>query len=53
VEKVSHVAFVHPDGTQALVLTNTGGERKIRLRLSDMAAEVALPEASVSTLSWK
>ena len=53
VEKVSHVAFAHPDGSQALVLTNTGAERKIRLRLADMAAEVTLPEASVLTLSWK
>jgi len=53
VDKVSHVAFVQPDGSQALVLTNTGAEKKIRLRLADMAADVTLPQASVLTLSWK
>lgn len=53
VEKVSHVAFAHPDRGQAVVLTNTGGERKIHLQLAGMAAEVVLPEASVLTLSWK
>jgi hypothetical protein len=35
------------------VLTNTGGEKKIRLQLAGMAAEVVLPEASVLTLTWK
>ena len=53
VEKVSHVAFVKPDGSQALVLTNTGAERKIRLRLANMSADVSLPQASVLTLTWK
>lgn len=53
VERVSHVAFTQPDGSQSLVLTNTGAERKIRLRLADMAAQVSLPPASVLTLSWK
>ena len=52
-EKVLHVAFVQPDGSQAVVLTNTGAERKIRLQLADMAAQVSLPPASVLTLSWK
>ena len=53
IEKVSHVAFAHPDGSHAAVLTNTGGEKKIRLQLAGMAAEVVLPEASVLTLTWK
>lgn len=52
-EKVSHVAFANPDGSQAVVLTNTGAERKARLQLAGMAAEVVLPAASVLTLSWK
>ena len=53
VEKVSHVALVQPDRSQALVLTNTGAERKICLRLADMAAEITLPQASVLTLTWE
>jgi glucosylceramidase len=53
VEKVSHVAFAHPDGSLAAVLSNTGGERKVHLQLAGMAAELLLPETSVMTLSWK
>lgn len=53
VEKVSHVAFAHPDGGQAAVLANTGSERKVHLQLAGMMAEVVLPQASVLTLSWK
>jgi glucosylceramidase len=53
IEKVSHVGFARPDGSQAAVLTNTGAERKIRLQLASMAADVVLPEASVLTLTWK
>jgi glucosylceramidase len=52
-EKVSHVGFAHADGKHALVLTNTGKEKKARLQLADMAAEVVLPESSVLTLSWQ
>jgi len=53
IEKVSHVAFTHHDGSHAAVLTNTGAERNIHLQLAGMAAEVVLPEASVLTLTWK
>jgi hypothetical protein len=53
IEKVSHVAFAHPNGSCAAVLTNTGAERNIHLQLAGMAAEVVLPEASVLTLTWK
>ena len=53
IDKVSHVAFAHADGSQTAVLTNTGGDRKIHLHLAGMAAEVAVPEASVLTLTWK
>jgi glucosylceramidase len=53
VEKVSHVAFAHPDGSLSAVLGNTGGERKVHLQLAGMAAELLLPETSVMTLSWK
>jgi glucosylceramidase len=53
IERVSHVAFTHPNGSYAAVLTNTGAERNIHLQLAGMAAEVVLPEASVLTLTWK
>jgi glucosylceramidase len=53
IDKVSHVAFVHPNGSYAAVLTNTGAERNIHLQLAGMAADFVLPEASVLTLTWK
>jgi glucosylceramidase len=52
-EKVSHVGFALPDGSHALVLANTGSEKKARVQLADMAADVTLPEASVLNLSWQ
>jgi glucosylceramidase len=52
IEKVSHAAFVNPDGSTALVLTNAGAERKVRLDLAGRMAEVALPADSVATLTW-
>ena len=52
-ERVSHVAFANPDGTYAAVLTNAGAERTARLRLAGKAAEVALPNDSVTSLTWR
>ncbi|HEY1205723.1 MAG: glycoside hydrolase family 30 beta sandwich domain-containing protein [Bryobacteraceae bacterium] len=52
IEKVSHAAFANPDGSTALVLTNAGAERKVRLELAGRMAEVALPADSVATLTW-
>jgi glucosylceramidase len=51
-DRVSHVAFVHPDGAQAAVLTNTGAEKKALLRMAGMGAEITLPNDSVTTLTW-
>jgi len=53
IDKVAHVGFARPDGSQAAVLSNTGGEIRIHLQLAGMAADVVLPEASVLTLTWK
>jgi glucosylceramidase len=50
---ISHVAFANSDGTKALVLTNAGAERKVRLRLAGMMAELVLPNDSVATLAWR
>ncbi len=52
-EKVSHVGFAHADGKHVLVLANAGKEKKARLQLADMVAEVVLPESSVLNLSWQ
>jgi glucosylceramidase len=50
---VSHVAAVHPDGSYSAVLTNSGAERTVALRLAGMEAEVRLVADSVTTLSWR
>ena len=52
IEDVSHAAFANPDGSTAVVLTNAGAERKVRLELAGRVAEVALPADSVATLTW-
>ena len=49
---LSHVAFVNPDGSCALVLTNAGAERTARLELAGRTTEIALPADSVTTLMW-
>jgi glucosylceramidase len=51
-EGVAHVAFVNPDGTKTVVLSNTGAARKTQLRLGSLMAEVSLPANSITNLSW-
>ncbi len=53
VDGVSHVAFANPDGTSAAVLTNAGAARTARLQLAGRTAEVALPEDSITSLTWR
>jgi glucosylceramidase len=53
VADVAHVACVNPDGTMAAVITNSGAERKIAIRLGVSQAEVGLPADSITTLNWK
>ncbi len=52
-DHVSHVAFTNPDGASTAVLTNTGGDSRVRLQLSGMRVDVALPPSSVTTLTWR
>jgi len=52
IENVSHAAFANPDGSTAVVLTNEGAERKVRLELAGRMVEVAMPTDSVQTLTW-
>jgi glucosylceramidase len=49
---VSHAAFANPDGSRAMILTNAGADRTVRLRLSSLEAEIELPADSVATLTW-
>jgi len=49
---VSHVGFLNPDGSAALILTNPGAETRVRLDLADMMTEITLPADSISTLTW-
>jgi glucosylceramidase len=51
-EGLAHVAFVNPDGTKSMVLSNVGGARTVQLRLGDMMTEVSLPGDSLTNLSW-
>jgi glucosylceramidase len=51
-EGVAHVAFVNPDGTKTVVLSNTGATRTMQLRLGGLMTEVAMPANSVTNLSW-
>ena len=50
---LQHAAFENPDGQQVLVVTNTGPERTIGLKLANMAASLPLQANSVTTLAWK
>jgi glucosylceramidase len=52
VEDLSHVAVRNADGGKALVLTNTGGARKVSVQAGRQATEIALPGNSVATLAW-
>ena len=49
---VAHVAFVNPDDTKTVVLSNTGSARRVQLRLAGLMTEVSLPANSITNLSW-
>jgi glucosylceramidase len=51
-EGVAHVAFVNPDGTKTVVLSNTGATRNTQLRLGSQMTEASLPANSITNLSW-
>ena len=48
---VSHVAFLNPDESCAMVLTNAGSDRRVCVRLSGVETGVDLPGDSVVTLT--
>jgi glucosylceramidase len=50
---IKHVAVENPDGQRVVILTNPGLSRMLELRLTNMAASVALKADSVTTLVWR
>ncbi len=53
VKNVAHVGVENPDGTQVIVLANSGADRAVQLRLAGSAVTVQMPRDSVFTLAWK
>lgn len=49
---VEQVAFENPGGQKVLVITNSGDQRAVTVRVAGMAVEVTLARDSVSTLAW-
>ncbi len=52
IDKVAHVAFLNTDGRKCLVLSNTGPQRTVRVRVAGAVAEVSLPANSLTNLNW-
>ena len=53
IEKVSHVAFVNPDGGAAIVLANQGAEKDAVIEAHGRAARIHLPPDSLVTLTGR
>jgi glucosylceramidase len=52
-KSLAHVAFTNPDGSTALVLTNSGGRPATpRIAVGGSAVQVTLPADSITTLQW-
>ncbi|HEU5352138.1 MAG TPA: glycoside hydrolase family 30 beta sandwich domain-containing protein [Terracidiphilus sp.] len=49
---IAHTAFLNPDGSYVLVLTNQGEQRAVECRIQDNALQVTLPRDSIVTLQW-
>ena len=52
IDQLAHVAFANPDGRMAMLLTNAGPDRVVRIVQGSRMAEVALPAHSLTNLSW-
>jgi glucosylceramidase len=52
VQGIEQVAFVNPDGSKALVITNLGDSKTVRIKQAGKIAELALNASSVNTLTW-
>jgi glucosylceramidase len=47
-----HVAFANPDGSFALVMTNPGEAKDLRIVYAGQQLSLSLPRDSVSTVTW-
>jgi len=47
-----HVAVRNPDGSFALVVTNPGEARDLRIVHADRQLSISVPRDSVATLAW-
>jgi glucosylceramidase len=47
-----HVAFINPDGSRVLVVTNSGPARTVTVQLAALQAEMVLDSDSVITWMW-
>jgi glucosylceramidase len=50
---IGHVAFLNPDGSKSLVLSNTASDRKLQIRSGAATTDLALPANSLTTLTWR
>ena len=50
--ELMHIAFLNPDGTTALVVTNTGEARSVAIRSGGTVAAVTIPADSIATMVW-
>lgn len=50
---LKQAAFLNPDGSVVLVLTNSGEARTLRVGCQGRTAVVSLPAKSITTLSWR
>lgn len=50
---LDHVALENPDGGKVVILTNSGNEKSVTLKLANQSTNLSLPSNSVSTLIWK
>jgi glucosylceramidase len=53
IDDLAHVAFDNPDGEKVLVVTNTGSDRIVKIRLFAQEASLHLEKNAVATLTWR
>jgi len=52
IDGLDHVAFENSDGGRVLVVTNSGGARKVSVTVGDKACDLDLAKDSMVTLTW-
>ncbi|MBS2007488.1 MAG: glycosyl hydrolase [Cyanobacteria bacterium SZAS TMP-1] len=52
IDGLEHVAFQNPGGGMVLVVTNSGAERRLSVKVGDKAVELEMARDSMATLSW-